>query len=58
MLTIRPKTGAKANDLDEDYTVKAKAKTKANIHKAKDLENVLKDSSRSRPRANITDMEL
>ena len=58
MLTIRPKTGAKANDLGKDFTVKAKAKTKANTHKAKDLEYVLKDSSRPRPRANITDMEL
>ena len=36
MLT-RPKTGAKAMDLYKDYTLKAKAK---------DLKNVLKDSSR------------
>ena len=52
MLTTRTRTGVKAKDLYKDYTLKAMAKT--NTHKAKDLKNVLKDSSR--PRTNITDV--
>jgi hypothetical protein len=54
LVTSRPRTGAKAKDLDKDNTRKAKAQAKDFTHKAKakDLKCVLKD--RSRPRTNIT----